>query len=116
MAEMVTSDSGVGSPDFATLFEAAGASTLIDGIPEAFPPPPPAPEVLGVRSSAESREQLWSTHPFGRPLLRSVMDGLAAIGDCQTLAAATCVLRMVEIADAVQCPPSQPSGKSRRVP
>ena len=58
-------------------------------------------QVLAAASSRGNvtREQLWQAHPFGLPLLKHVIGAYESVGDCQTLAALTCVLRMGEISE-----------------
>ena len=70
-------------------------------LPWAVPTAPPEVTAACPPEDQMTREQVWSVHPFGMPLLRHIVRAYEAIGDCQTLAALTCVLRMGEISELV---------------
>lgn len=70
-------------------------------LPWAVPTAPPEVTAACPPEDQMTREQVWNVHPFGMPLLRHIVRAYEAIGDCQTLAALTCVLRMGEISELV---------------
>jgi hypothetical protein len=74
---------------------------FLDDLPLPWPVPLAPDEVLQASPADDrlTREQLWNVHPFGMSLLRHIVGAYETVGDCQTLAALTCVLRMGEISE-----------------